>query len=312
MLKRMDCHGQTDIGRSRKNNEDQFLIADLNKSMRIHATSLHLEAQTRLYGGSQGKLLLVADGMGGHTAGDRASSIALDSIAHYVLNAMHWMFQLDRDPEADFIESLKNSIRHTQERILDEARMQPHRKGMGTTVTMAYLIWPRLYVVHVGDSRCYLFRNQTLKQLTRDHNLAERMVEEGAMSPEEVRHSRWQHVVWNVLGGPSEDLTPEVGKTQLQTGDCILLCSDGLTKHVSDQELARTLSSNDCAKRMCQTLIDRANQAGGTDNITVVIAKFHSPDDQQLEEEAEAAAEPSEEADPTLSTVKLAPIQFTE
>lgn len=293
MLKRMDCHGQTDIGQARTLNEDQFLIADLNKSMRIHATSLHIDAQTRLFGGSQGKLLLVADGMGGHTAGERASSIAVDSIVHYVLNAMHWMFQLDRDPEADFIESLKASIRHTQERILDEARNLPQRKGMGTTVTMAYLIWPRLYVVHVGDSRCYVLRDKKLTQLTRDHNMAERMVEEGTLKREDAKHSRWQNVIWNVLGGPSEELVPEVSTWQLETGDRVLLCSDGLTKHLSDDQLGTILASPETARRICQRLIDLANADGGSDNITVIVAKFQDHDG-PIEEEA-AAQEVTEE-----------------
>lgn len=306
MLKRMDCHGQTDVGRLRKRNEDQFLIADLNKSMRIHATSLNLDDRTRMYGGSQGKLLVVADGMGGHAAGDRASSIALDSIVHYILNAMHWMFQLDRDPEADFIESLKSSLRHSQDRILDEANMLPRRKGMGTTVTMAYLIWPRLYVVHVGDSRCYVLRDKNLQQLTRDHNLAERLVEQGGLSPSEARTSRWQNIVWNVLGGPTDSLTPEVNKFELQLGDCLLLCTDGLTKHVSDEQIVEVLSGRNSAKACCTKLIDAANAHGGTDNITVIVAKF-----QEQDEEWVAEAQEEEETD-IVDTVPLPKVHIDD
>src|SRR5262249_35591209 len=158
----------TDRGRVRESNEDQFLIANLTKSMLVHQTSLGLDEQTHLFGTSMGRLLLVADGMGGHAAGKRASALAVDSLTAYVLNTMHWFFRLRQDDEEQFLDDLKHALAYCQERVRAEGERVPGRRGMGTTLTMAYLIWPRLYVVHAGDSRCYLLRKGRLRQITRD------------------------------------------------------------------------------------------------------------------------------------------------
>src|SRR5689334_20253096 len=151
MRGKMDCHGVSDVGRRRAANEGQFLIADLSKSMLIHQTSLSHEDHTRLFGGSQGKLLLVADGMGGHAEGKRASSLAVQTMAHYVLNTMHWFFRLEEGREADLHEELKTALEECQRSIETAAAGNPERARMGTTLTMAYILWPRLYAVHAGD-----------------------------------------------------------------------------------------------------------------------------------------------------------------
>lgn len=145
MLGKMDCFGLTDAGKKRPNNEDQFLIADLSKAMLIHQTSLSHEDHTRLFGGSQGKLLLIADGMGGHAEGKRASSLAVQTMAHYVLNTMHWFFHLEEGREADLHEELKAALEQCQRTIETAAAGNPERARMGTTLTMAYILWPRLY-----------------------------------------------------------------------------------------------------------------------------------------------------------------------
>src|SRR5207237_907095 len=140
---KMDCYGLTDVGRVREVNEDQFLIADLNKSMLIHQTSLSHEDHTRLFGGSQGQLLLVADGMGGHAAGKQASTLAVQTLSHYVLNTMPWLFQLQEHHEADLNEDLRAALEACQRRFEAEVAAVPERRGMGTTLTMAYVLWPR-------------------------------------------------------------------------------------------------------------------------------------------------------------------------
>jgi serine/threonine protein phosphatase PrpC len=297
MLGKMDCHGLTDTGRVRAANEDQYLIADLSKSMRIYRTSLGLDDQTRLYGSSQGKLFLVADGMGGHAAGQRASALAVDSIATYVLNTMHWFFRLREDRQDSFEEDLKAALEHCQAKVQAEAERLPDRRGMGTTLTMGYLSWPMLYVVHVGDSRCYLFRRSMLKQITRDHTVAQRLVDEGLLNEEDVENSKWSHVLWNVIGGGSAELSPEVYKAELKLGDKLLLCTDGLTKHVADRDIAQVLGSDSPAEVVCERLIQAANDAGGSDNITVVVAHFR--DAKEVRTVATAEAMRTKEAPPT-------------
>jgi protein phosphatase len=274
MRGKMDCHGLTDRGRKRESNEDQFLVADLNRSMLIHQTSLHLDDHTRLFGGSQGHLLLVADGMGGHAAGERASSLAVDTLARYVLNTMPWFMGLREDHEDDLRDQLVTAMERCQDRIEQEAAAHAERHGMGTTLTLAYLLWPRLYVVHAGDSRCYVLRGGRLRQVTTDHTMAQRMVEAGVLAKEEAAGSRLGHVLWNCLGGGEHALRPEVSKVLLAVGDTLLLCTDGLTTCVPDERIRDTLAAPHGAEETCRRLVDAANGAGGPDNVTVVVAHF--------------------------------------
>jgi PPM family protein phosphatase len=295
MLGKMDCSGLTDVGRARDVNEDQYLIASLSKSMQVHHTSLQLDDQTQLFGPSQGELLLVADGRGGEAAGRRASSLAVDSLATYVLNTMPWFLRLREDSEEQFEDDLKAALAYCQQRVNAEGERMPGRRGMGTTLTMAYLCWPRLFVVHVGDSRGYLLRRGRLWQVTRDHTLARQLADEGGLQGPEG--SRWSHVLWNVVGGGSDDLAPEAYRANLALGDTLLLCTDGLTRHVPDAEIARLLADDCPSRETCRRLIDAANAAGGTDNITAVVARFR--DAHHQEKVAQAAAERQEAAGET-------------
>jgi protein phosphatase len=270
----IDCHGQTDVGRRRESNEDQFLVADLRKSLHVHQTSLAFENPTPPSGKMHGKLLLVADGMGGHAAGEVASRIAVDRMTSHVLETVHWFLDLDSGGEDRFVENLKKGLDECQTAILADARETPERRGMGTTLTLGYIVWPRLYVVHAGDSRCYLFRKGRLRRITKDHTMAQRFVDEGDMDPHEAESSRWSHMLWNVVGGTPEHVFAEAHLVDLAVGDALLLCSDGLHSQVSDPEIAAILRDSPTAAEACRRAIDAANAAGGVDNVTVVTAYF--------------------------------------
>lgn len=253
-------------------NEDQFLIARLNKSMLVSATSLSLEE--RLYGSVQGEVLLVADGMGGHAAGEKASRLAIGHLVRRLLNSVHWFFQGDDDNENEFIEDLQALLKDAHARILRESAKNVDQRGMGTTLTMAHLVWPRLYVVHAGDSRCYLIRDGVAEQLTTDHTLARQMVESGGLKPEDEADSRWSNVLWNALGGHVDcELTAEVRRADLEHGDAIVLCSDGLHRYVGKEQLAAVVTESESPQAACKRLIEIANNAGGEDNITVVVSR---------------------------------------
>jgi protein phosphatase len=297
----IDWHGLSDKGRVRETNEDQFLIAGLHRSLLIHQTSLDHEAHTRLFGGSQGHLLAVADGIGGQAGGRRASTIAMDTLTRYVLNTASWFFSLHNTEEDDLIDDLAAALRRCQETI-EQAAVRTGREHMGTTLTMAYVTWPRLYVVHAGDSRCYLRRGGRLEQITRDHTMGQRFVESGALTPEEAEESRWSHVLWNCLGGGAGDVQPEVYKTTLQVGDSLLLCTDGLTNFVPDTRILDVVRDNLSARQACERLVREANEAGGRDNITVVVAHFRDAG-QALQARAEAAHASHPEAVPAAEAV---------
>lgn len=288
---RIDCHGESHVGRVRQANEDHFLIADLNKSMRVHQTSLGLNHQTRLFGGSQGKLLLVADGLGGHESGERASTLAVDGVTNYILNSMDWFLRLNEEDESDFVAGLQEAFRHSQQVVNNEADVIPQRRNMATTLTMAYVDWPKIYVVHVGDTRCYHVRGGAIHCLTTDHTMAE--LARSTRSPDDTdwfgqqrRSAPGHHVLWNVIGGTDDALDPQISRSELAMGDALLLCSDGLTRHVDDDEILDAVQQKNCkSQQICQQLVELANDRGGKDNITVVLARFTDPGDEECQEE---------------------------
>lgn len=284
MFAKITSAGRTDIGKKRDTNQDQYLIADLNKSMLVQSTSLNLEAQSRLYGMSHGKLFMVADGMGGHQGGNRASALAIDRLINQLLNSMHWFFQMDKDQEEreqGFIEDLKKLMQGAHEAIEKESSEEAGTKGMGTTLTMAYVIWPWMYVVHAGDSRCYLLRDNELKQLTRDHTVSNQLMEKGGMTPDEAEKSPWSNVLYNALGAGASEVDAEVHRVALKPGDIIMLCSDGLYRYLKDEEIQNMLLSELEPLESCRSFIELANFRGGADNITSIVAKLERSDEDQ-------------------------------
>ena len=265
------CHGLTHPGKVRASNEDQFLIAKMRRSMVVEACSL--ENHERLQGKTHGYLFVVADGMGGHAAGEHASSIAVQTIERFLLHTTDWFFRLREQYEEDLLEELQAGLMECQRQILADQSTHPERHGMGTTITMAYVLWPRMFVVHVGDSRLYVRRGGKLAQVTTDHTMAEQYVAAGMMSPEQANESKWSHLLWNSLGASSTGLHLEVHRGTLEPGDQLLLCTDGLSKYLDGEVLQSTLQASS-VEEACQQLIDRANEAGGSDNITAVVAVF--------------------------------------
>lgn len=274
----VDVYGMTDVGHRRENNQDQFLIARLHKSMQVDATSLPLPA--RIDGAARGHVIMVADGMGGHAGGAVASELAIDSMVSHLLDTIHWHFNGDAGEPA-FIRSLQRMLREAHAKILIKSAHDSENRGMGTTCTMAYLVWPTMYVVHAGDSRCYVVSHQQdgrrhAKQITTDHTMARRMVESGGLKPEEEATSRWSNVLWNVLGGNTDsDIIADVHRVDLSPGDSVVLCSDGLHRYLSPEQLGDVIAQQKSARDTAKHLVQHALQRGGEDNVTAVV--FRSP-----------------------------------
>lgn len=294
----MDTFGLTDIGVTRSRNEDQFLIADLKKSVIIHQTSLSYDDETHLMGGSQAKLLLVADGIGSNPAGDHASRLAVQGIVHYLLNTMHWLFRLNDGREDAFLDDLKGALQFTQEKIRQNADAFPLHKDMGTTITLAYIVWPHVYLIHVGDSRAYVIRDSSAIHLTHDQTYAQALVDNGMMDESEIRRSPLRHVLSGLVGCSSLYLTPEVSQFKLAIGDRLLLCTDGLTSHVSDSQITSIVTTAESSEDACQNLINTAKDFGSTDNITAVIAHFTDGTSEQQRKRKMAVAEHPVETSP--------------
>ena len=269
----LEYGGKTDIGRVRKNNEDQFLIADLTKQLRVAQTSLSGSQFGEWTTDSTGHLLAVADGMGGTAGGEIASGLAIETLSWYVARTMPWFYRFQDGREKELESELVKAV-HACQQTVTETAAASHFRRMGTTLTIAYVMWPRLYVVHAGDSRCYLHRHGQLVRMTKDHTVAQRALEEGTITAEQARASALNNTLWNCIGGGGEGVSPDVYRATLQTNDEILLCTDGLTRRLSDNAISSILNRADAPDSAVDALIDAANEAGGEDNITAVVARL--------------------------------------
>jgi PPM family protein phosphatase len=268
--------GITDTGKVRATNEDQFLIAELTKAMRVWQTSLP-EPKVQV-GEERAHLFLVADGMGGHRAGERASALAVVAIEQFTLNSFKWFLGSNSADAQRVLAQFQSALSQADAQILDAAADDPELRGMGTTVTMAFHLGTQLCVVHVGDSRAYLYREGELLQLTQDHTLMADMMRSGALRPDQVAGHRFRHVITNVVGGEELGVSVEARALEVQAGDRLLLCSDGLTEMVTNDTIAATLDAEPKPELAAKQLLAQANESGGRDNITLLIVRF-DPDD---------------------------------
>jgi protein phosphatase len=266
---RVDASGLTDVGRKRKQNEDHFVIVSLRKAAEVRQTSVaDPHAFDRLQG-QEAMLFVVADGVGGRAGGAIASETAVTSLVEFLADAAGSVHNLDTDREHEFLEHLEHAVRETHQRIFVQGGGRG--QGMATTLTMAVLVGPRAYLLHVGDSRAFYLHKGALKQLTRDQTTGEYMVEAGAWTEEQARNAPTASALVSALGG--DDLTVAVGLVDLQPGDVLLLCTDGLTRHVSNERIAEVLGHATAAESACRDLVADALAGGGSDNITVVVAR---------------------------------------
>ncbi len=254
--------GRADVGQIREHNEDNFLIADLTSKIRGIAGT----AQTMKVGDG-GVLLIVCDGMGGAAAGEVASQMATDVVYSQMLDkAGH----LDRDQLAlNVVESLE--IAGAQ--ILHEASTNRACRGMGTTATVAALVDEVLLLGQVGDSRAYILRGDRLVQVTRDQSLVNQLVEAGQLTEEEAENFEHSNIILQALG-TAEAVQVDLTFVALRRGDVLMMCSDGLSGMIRDNEIAETLTNVPDPAEACRVLIDDSNEAGGHDNITVIVAVF--------------------------------------
>jgi PPM family protein phosphatase len=269
---RVRSFGLTDRGHVRETNEDQFLIATLTKALRIQQSSL-LAATTRR-GDDEGHIFVVADGFGGAPAGEQASAIAVESIEDFLTNTLKWFFRLKGAEKEKALAEFQEALRRADARIFEQSADHPELNGMGTTLTLAYSLGTDLFVAHAGDSRCYLFRGSSLERLTRDHTLAAVLAESKSMTADEASRQRMSHIITNAVGGRSPGVHPEIQKRELTPGDVLLLATDGLTRYVTDPQIAAILAAEPDPKSACEHLMTLALDAGGRDNVTVVVASY--------------------------------------
>jgi PPM family protein phosphatase len=271
--------GRTDVGITREHNEDAFAFLDLTTGQAQDETS-----SGAIDVGLRGVVLVVADGMGGAAAGEIASQMAVEAVLDTF--RAQWMQGQGRDTDT-FVETIRDSADTANHRIFAYAGAHPEHAGMGTTATIAGLLGNSLYLAQVGDSRAYIVRDGSARQITKDQSLMQQLIEAGEMTPDQAEVSERRNIILQALG-PDSTVRPDFTQQPLAIGDTLVLCSDGLTTHLRATDIARIVSASDGPEDACEQLIAAANAEGGHDNITVMVAQFSGdglPDHDELQRE---------------------------
>jgi PPM family protein phosphatase len=276
MQTRVTFGSATHIGLVRRANEDQYMIARLSKVFEVLQASL---ASDELKGltGQAAYLAVVSDGIGGAVAGEQASMMVLQQVQRYMVGAAKWFFRWYEEPEATdkAIQDLQKGLEEIDNAIIEASQNEPALNGMAATLTVARILGPDLVITHVGDSRAYLFRNNKLQQITKDHTVTQMLVDSGAISEEDAKHHHMRNIVVNVLGGKEAGVKGEIHQLILNDKDRLLLCTDGLTNPVELAQIEEILRGTSDPQKACDALIEAALKQGGPDNITAVIADYH-------------------------------------
>ncbi len=267
----IDAYGLTHAGRVRPDNQDHFLICALRKQMVIHQTSL--PGTENLVAGPErlAYLAMVADGVGGGAKGEEASRIALEAVTQYVSGTMRSYYASGSADDVEFYQALQEGALQCHAELKRRGEEDPEYQGMATTLTLYLGVWPRAFLLQVGDSRCYIYRDGELNQITRDQTMAQELVDLGVLTHTDAAATRLARTLSSSLGGRQTD--PVVTRFDMNWGTVVLLCSDGLTAHVSDERIRERLGSMTSAKQVCEDLLREALEAGGSDNITIIVGR---------------------------------------
>jgi protein phosphatase len=273
----VDVAGLSHVGNVRARNEDHFFIGRFGRFLENIQTNVPPEElQDRFT--EAGYAMVVADGLGGHAAGDTASRLAINVLVNLVLGTSDWILRFDT--QSDFervIERTRQRFIETSRVMTAESQANPELRGFGTTLTLAASVGRDLFVAHVGDTRAYIFRGGKLLQLTTDHTCAQELFEAGVLDDTSAGAAWLKSRVTRLLGDSSKSCEPDVQTLRLEHGDTLLVCSDGLCDMVDDATIAGVLAENQPAETACARLIELALAAAGRDNVTLIVARYAFP-----------------------------------
>jgi len=262
-------------GLVRSNNEDSFLALTLERRIRTLITNLpdpiFQDYAEVAYG------MIVADGMGGAAAGEVASRTAISVLIDLVIETPDWIMRLDEERANQILKRTDERIGKLATALAEAARINPGLSGMGTTLTLAASLGSDLLVAHVGDSRVYLFTEGQLVRLTKDQTMAQLLADLGVISADDLTTHHARHVLTSAITATGSKIEVELHHLGLASGDQLLLCSDGLTEMVADEDIKAILKEHNPVAQSCQALVDAALAAGGKDNVTVILAKYQLP-----------------------------------
>lgn len=270
----LDVFGLTDTGRVRRDNQDHFLFCTLHKTLRVRVTSLATPELLEMPSERLASLFMVADGLGGREGGEAASRVTVETMAAYVNHTMGCYYRADSADEGPFMAELDAAAHACHQTVIERSR-ELNLEKMATTLTMGLAVWPTLYLLQVGDSRAYRHRDKTLERLTKDQTMAQALLDQGVIAPTDLERSPFRNVLSSAIGRAAQ---PVVSRHDLRRGDVLLLCSDGLTKHVTDAQIAARLGAMESSEQVSRVLVDDALEDGGTDNVTVLVGRTVSRD----------------------------------
>src|SRR6266705_4095219 len=267
----VELHAMSDVGRVRRGNEDNYLLLDLATPRMWHRLDgdESPEEMRQFTLGEKGLVLVVSDGMGGALAGDVASKMAIEAVRDVLLGNNSEGPQCD--PDSSLVDCLKHATLQANRNIHYKSLEDSRCSGMGATLTGAAIKGDKLDLVQVGDSRAYVMRGAQIRLATKDHSLVQQLVDVGQISEEEAETHMFRNVILQALGAQNE-LTPATARIQIRRGDMLLLCSDGLSGKLRNEEIRQIVADSESLSAACNALIAEANRHGGEDNITVVLA----------------------------------------
>ncbi len=268
----LDLFGLTHPGRVRAENQDHFLLCTVHPQIVIHGTSLPGAEALPLRGQRLATILMVADGVGGTAGGEEASRLTTETITRYLASSLRCYHAAGSANEREFLDALRKAAFEAHDAVRADAASRREGENTATTLTLGIVVWPSLYVVQVGDSRCYVYVAGKLQQVSRDQTVAQDLIDRGVLAASRASASPYRHVLSSAIG--AEEAMPEVTRVDVrQRGTVVLVCSDGLTKHVTDAEIADRLHTMESAEQASRELLQLALDRGGSDNVTIVIGR---------------------------------------
>ena len=268
----LDLYGLSHPGRVRPENQDHFLLCTVHPQVVIHGTNLPEAESLTLRGQRLATILLVADGVGGGAAGSKASRLAAEAVTRYIASTLRCYHAAGSSGEGEFLDALRMAALEAHDAVRAQTEAQPEDGGMATTLSIGVVVWPWMYVVQVGDSRCYFYQDGALRQVTRDQTIAQDLVDRGILAPDRAQASPLSHVLSSAIGAP--EALPEITRVDVRERGCVILvCTDGLTKHVTDAEIGEQLGRMTSAEQVCRDLLQLALDRGESDNVTLVVGR---------------------------------------
>ena len=278
-LVQVDLAAQSDQGFVRETNEDHYLVVRMNRSLETLLTNV-AEGVVPKHFGETAYGMVVADGIGGLAAGEVASRVALLTLLEQVVGTPDWIMKMNqREKATTVMQRMTLRFRKIDEELRELGESSRSLHGMGTTLTVAATLGADVFLGHIGDSRAYLLRNEKLHQVSKDHTLAQALIDAGLAERDDPSMQAMRHVLTAALGSTGEQTAPQVQRLHLSDGDQLLLCTDGLSEMVSDDNIASVLTDAISSESACHHLIDLALAGGGEDNITVVMARYRFPEE---------------------------------